>query len=147
MQTSAMNLEDGFMTVSDAKNENSIQQVPIHGDISGLVEGLVEESTDGYFIDGLPAGTRDKKRGHSLGNRFSDVKSELFPDSRPRERTFHGLRSTFNTVMEQAGIPQSTAQSIDEHARQSLSYGLYSKGPGLDALRESIECVEIALGD
>lgn len=145
MKTSAVNLKDGFMTVADAKNENSIRQVPIHAEIRGLVEGLIEESTDGYLIDGLPAGTRDKKRGHSLGNRFSDVKSELFPDSQPRELTFHGLRSTFITAMEQAGIPQSTAQLIDGHAKQSLSYGLYSKGPGLDALRDAVERVTIVI--
>ena len=36
----------------------------------------IAKTGDGYLIDGLPAGTRDEKRGHSLGNRFSDVKSE-----------------------------------------------------------------------
>ncbi|MDJ0708913.1 MAG: tyrosine-type recombinase/integrase [Woeseiaceae bacterium] len=145
METKAVNLDDGFMAVGDPKNPNSVRQVPIHANIKDLIAELVESSSDNYLIDGLPSGTRDKKRGHSLGNRFSDVKSELFPESRPRELTFHGLRSTFITAMEQAGIPQSTAQLIDGHARQSLSYGLYSRGPGLDALRDAMERVTIVI--
>jgi len=141
LKIDAVNLSDNFMTVADAKNENSIRQVPIHGELRGLIEGIIEESTDDYVISGLPKGTRNKKRGHSLGNRFSDVKSELFPDSQPRELTFHGLRSTFITAMEEAGVPQSTANLVVGHARQNLSYGLYSKGPGIDALRVAVAAV------
>ena len=145
LTTEAVKLEDGFMAVGDPKNPNSVRQVPIHPDIKDLVTELVEASADGYLIDGLPAGTRDKKRGHSLGNRFSDVKAELFPKAKPRELTFHGLRSTFITAMEKAGIPESTAKLIDGHARQSLSYGLYSKGLELDALAEAMGRISIEL--
>jgi len=55
------------------------------------------------------------------------------------------LRSTFITAMEQAGIPESTAKLIDGHARQSLSYGLYSKGPLLESFWEAVDRVEIAI--
>ena len=143
MKCEAVNLKDNFLAVDDPKNPNSVRQVPIHADIRPLIGDLVESSTDGYLIDGLPAGTRDQKRGHSLGNRFSDVKSELFPESAPRELTFHGLRSTFITAMERAGIPESTAKLIDGHARQSLSYGLYSKGLDLDGLAEAMSKVKL----
>ncbi|MCH7510375.1 MAG: tyrosine-type recombinase/integrase [Proteobacteria bacterium] len=144
MPTNAVNLTDNFFAVADdPKNHNSVRQVPIHDEIRPLIESLVDASTDGYLIDGLPTGTLDKKRGHSLGNRFSDVKRELFPDSKPRELTFHGLRSTFITAMEKAGIPESTAKLIDGHTRQSLSYGLYSKGLDLDGLAEAMSKVKL----
>ena len=138
-----LNHDEGFMAVTDAKNENSIRQVPIHPEIKTLLAKLCDGSEDGYVIPGLPSGTRDGKRNHSLGNRFGDVKRDLFPKAEKNELTFHGLRSTFITAMEEAGIPESTAKLIDGHARQSLSYGLYSKGPQLETLRESAEKVSI----
>lgn len=141
-----VNFEEGFIAIPKAKNENSVRQVPIHADIEPLIRDLVETSSDDFLIEGLPTGTRDKKRGHSLGNRFTDVKKEVFPNSAKNELTFHGLRSTFITAMEQAGIPQSTAHLIDGHARQSLSYGLYSKGPGLQTLADAMSKVRIQIG-
>lgn len=140
-----VNLDDGFMAITDAKNESSIRQVPIHPEIATLLAELCDSSEDGYVIPGLPSGTRDGKRNHSLGNRFGDVKRNLFPNAGKNELTFHGLRSTFITAMEKAGIPESTAKLIDGHARQNLSYGLYSKGPGLEALRDAISRVAISL--
>ena len=42
-----------------------------------------------------------------------------------------------------AGVPLTTAELLVGHARQSLSYGLYSKSPGLEVLREAMDKVKL----
>lgn len=145
LKTEDVNFEDAYMAIPEAKNQNSIRQVPIHTEIADLLRELCETSEDGYVIPGLPSGTRDGKRNHSLGNRFGDVKRDLFPKAAKNEMTFHGLRSTFITAMEQAGVPTSTANLIVGHARQNLSYGLYSRGPTLDKLQDAMASVAIPM--
>lgn len=132
-----VNLTEGFMVVSAGKTENSVRQVPIHGLLYPALEQLIGKRTGGYLIEGLKPGGADKKRSHTLGNRLSELKRRLFPRA-GRELAFHGLRSTLITALEEQGVPEPTTQLIVGHARQSLTYGLYSKGPGLEALRTAI---------
>lgn len=137
LKVADVKLDDGFMVISEGKNENSVRQVPIHRALKGTLKALIGRRTIGWLIDGLKPGGEDNKRSHSLGNRFSELKCELFPEA-GRQLAFHGLRSTFITALEQAEVPTSTTELIVGHARQSMSYGLYSKGPGLDVLARAV---------
>ena len=53
----------------------------------------------------------------------------------------HGLRPTFTQTREAAGVPESTFKLLVGHA-QSLTFGLYSKGPGLEQLIAAVDCIE-----
>lgn len=144
MKVDDVNLEDGFMFVSAGKNQNSVRQVPIHSEILALITKLTRGSTDGYLITDLNEGGEDSKRSHGLGNRFSEYKKALFPKA-GRTLAFHGLRTTFITAAETASIPESTVKLLVGHARQSMSYGHYSKGPHFDVLTAAMEKVKIDL--
>jgi integrase len=51
--------------------------------------------------------------------------------------SFHSLRATFISMMDEAGVPPHVTDSITGHAKQGM-HGRYSQ-PGLDAKRDAIE--------
>jgi integrase len=112
--------------ISKAKNTNSIRFVPIHQSLAGMVERLKETATDGFLIPGLLSGGTDDKRSHVISNRFGRfLRTKGFGD----DLDFHSLRRSFSQRCEDAGIAESTAKLLTGHARQSMTYGLYSPGP------------------
>jgi integrase len=127
----------GAFKVMEAKNENSVRYVPIHSVIEPMVARLLETSTDGFLISGLiPAGA-DGKRSHYASKSFGDfLRANSFTDT---TLTFHSLRRSFTQRAEQAGIPESTAKLLTGHARQSLTYGLYSPGPEYSTLTAAMQ--------
>ncbi len=52
---------------------------------------------------------------------------------------FHSLRKNFSTALENAGIPESTAQQIVGHKKQSMIYRLYGYIVDLDVLAEAVQ--------
>jgi integrase len=130
--------EDAFR-VMEAKNENSVRYVPIHGAIAPMVKALTKSSSDGYLISGLLPGGADGKRSHYASRYFGNfLRKHGFTD---KTLTFHSLRRSFAQRCEQAGIPESTAKLLTGHARQSLTYGLYSPGPEFPILTQAVEKV------
>jgi integrase len=134
--------EDAFR-VMEAKNENSVRYVPIHASLKSLVGKLASTSNDGYLISGLLPGGADDKRSHYASRYFGNfLRTNGFTD---KTLTFHSLRRSFAQRCEQAEIPESTAQLLTGHARQSLTYGLYSPGPEFPTLKAAVQ--KVTYGD
>lgn len=124
------------LRVMEGKNENSVRYVPIHEIIKPMVRKLCETSKDGYIISGLLPGGVDGKRSHYVSKRFGDLlRKNKFPEG---EVDFHSFRRSFAQRCENAEIPESTAALLKGHARQSLTYGLYSPGPEFPQLRKAV---------
>lgn len=144
LKVSDVHLDDRWLAVAGKKTLNtsgsSERQVPIPRGLEPLLRRLVTESTDGYLIAGLAAKGNDSRRSSGLAQRFSDWVTKWRTD---KTMVFHGLRSTYTTRCEEAGVPQSTADLLTGHARQNLSYGLYSKGPGLEKLIEAVDKLDL----
>ena len=126
-------IEDGCFVIREAKNKNSLRRVPIHSALLPLVEGL-----KGYLIPGLQPGGQDAKRGHEASKRFGRYKRKCGFDN---ALVFHGLRASFIAKLENAGVPVNITESIVGHRRQSMSYGVYSKGADMKVMREAVEKV------
>jgi integrase len=132
-------ITDDALRVMEGKNANSVRYVPLHDVIKPMVRQLCRTSTDGYLISGLLPGGVDNKRSHYVSKRFGDLlRRNEFPEG---EVDFHSFRRSFAQRCEQAGLPQSTAALLLGHARQSLTYGLYSPGPEFEALQVAMEKV------
>lgn len=133
-------VHDNYIHIPEGKTESSVRDVPIHHLIKSLVNKLKENSKDGYLLSGLKRGGEDNKRYHLIGKRFSTLlrKGAEITDKRV---VFHSLRKNFSTALENAGIPESTAQQIVGHKKQSMTYGLYSKGVKMDVLSEAVQKV------
>ena len=129
----------GAFRVMEAKNENSVRYVPVHPIIEPMVARLIETSVDGHLITGLIPGGADGKRSHYASKAFGDfLRANGFKDT---TLTFHSLRRSFTQRCETAGIPESTAKLLTGHARQSLTYGLYSPGPEYSSLTAAMQKV------
>jgi integrase len=129
-------IEDACFVVREGKTKSSLRRVPIHPKIAHLVEGL---KPNDYLIPGLKRSGADNKRGREASKRFAYLKVKRW--GFPAALVFHGLRASFISKLENAGVPVSTAELIVGHRRQSMSYGTYSKGIEIDQLREAVEKV------
>ena len=118
-----------------------MREAPVHRDVAYVLERR-RKSTDGYLFEGLVPGGHDKKRSWNVSKPFGHYTRKLgFGEER---QVFHGLRKTFTEAVEAAEVPESTAKLIIGHARQSLTYGHYSKGQRL-GLRKYIN--KVSYGD
>jgi len=125
--------------VLEGKNPNSVRFVPLHPVIRPMVARLKQTSRDGYLISGLLPGGVDGKRSHYVSKRFGYwLRSNGFEDE---TLTFHSFRRSFAQRCENAHIPESTAKLLMGHARQSLTFGLYSPGPEFPVLLKAIRKV------
>ena len=62
---------DEWLRVADkAKTYSGFREIPIHPDIQQLVQRLVDESTDGYFMSGLSANNKYENRSTAVEKRF-----------------------------------------------------------------------------
>jgi len=128
-------IEEQAFVIRQGKNKNSVRRVPVHSQILPLVDGLGQRD---WLIEGLQPGGEDGKRGHEASKRFGRHKSKWGFE---RALVFHGLRMSFIAKMEAAGVPVTTAELVVGHARQSMSYGHYSRGLPLEQMREAVEAV------
>lgn len=139
LEESDVDLNAGMFCLPEGKTESSVRQVPIHSAILPIVESLHDEAKGGFLIRGLKPGGRDNKRGHSVSKRIGRwIRQNVTSD---KGVVFHSLRNTFMHACENAGVMESTTQLIVGHARQSLTYGLYSPGVHFELLREAVSKV------
>ena len=95
---------------------------------------LKKESKDGYLLSGLTF-NKYGDRSNAIGKRFGRLKEELGFDNL---HTFHSLRSTAATQLENAHIPEGVAADIIGHEKTTMTYGLYSGGASLATKREAL---------
>jgi len=120
---------DGLFNVLSAKTASGIRVVPVHSKLLPMVQ-----VTD-LFAHGS---------SNALGTRFSRLKIDLGFD---RSYVFHSLRNTFATRLESAGVDELIAARLLGHKLTTMSYGLYSRGPGTEVLRNAIEKVSYDIPD
>ncbi len=115
---------DGLFTITDAKTDAGIRQVPIHPALVSLVKSLREASKDGYLIPSAAAG-KYGVRSDPLSKRFGRMKTAMgFGPG----HVFHSIRKTVSTQLEQAGVAEGITMDILGHEKKTMSYGTYSEG-------------------
>jgi integrase len=75
----------------------------------------------------------------ALSKRFGRLTRSL----RKQGQTFHSLRSSVVTFLEQAGVPENITAAIVGHKIQTMSYGLYSGGPSYEQKKAAIVKISI----
>ena len=74
-----------------------------------------------------------------VGKRFGRLKTKLGYD---KQRVFHSIRKTAATVFEQAGVPEGVTADIIGHAKQTMTYGLYSGGTSVEQRKRAVDAME-----
>lgn len=127
---------EGYLEISSSKTAAGVRQVPIHPEISEMVEANKLNSKDGYLLSGLDASSNQyQKRSAAIGKRFGRIKAKLGFGS---EKVFHSIRKTVATQLEGAGIPENITADILGHEKQTITYGIYSGGTSLQQKTEAI---------
>jgi len=118
------------ITITDAKSKAGNRTVPVHRDLRQTIARLLDQphGKEGrlFSVSGNVASTRFRRLKQSMGY--------------DRALVLHSIRKTVATLLEEAGVPVSTAAQLLGHAqRGDLTFGLYSGGVSLDVKREALE--------
>jgi integrase len=132
---------DGWwITVVEGKTEAAKRDVPVHDSAAHVLIRRCKGSR-GFIFEGLVPGGPDKRRSWNVSKVFGHYTRKL--NLGEERQVFHSLRKSFIEAMEAAEVPESSTALIVGHARQSMTYGHYSKGLRVK-LRKSINKLHYA---
>jgi integrase len=135
--------DDGWwITIREGKTEAALRDIPVHESAAHVLKRRLKEAKS-YLFDRLLPGGPDKKRSWHVSKAFGRFTRKLGLGE--ERQVFHALRNTFVEVMEAAEVPESTVKLIIGHARQSMTFGRYSKGKRVQ-LRDAINKLHYASG-
>jgi integrase len=109
------------LIIRESKTGAGVREVPLHPQIVSVFED------DWEFKDSSDA----------LSKRFG----RLTRTFRKKGQTFHSLRSSVVTFLEQAGVSENITAAIVGHKIQTMSYGLYSGGPSYEQKQIAINLI------
>ena len=118
------------LNITDGKTANATREIPLFSDLATDFFAFCQQVGKGRLWPKLQRTNASKQIG--------DIKRKL--GITEREKSFHSFRVHMASNLERADVPENRAVWILGHTRTlSLSYGLYSKGPSLEQLREDVE--------
>ena len=138
---------NGLFHIRDGKTTNAIRAVPIHSDLTDIVERRTTgKDTDDFVFHEL----RDSSRGRSdaIGKKFTRFRRDVNVTAEGKGRrgavNLHSTRRWFVTKAEQAGHPLERIAPVVGHAQMRPSVtGGYSSGPTLEQYAEIVEAVKL----
>lgn len=136
----AMNVTEDTIEIVRAKTAAGNRTIPIHDAIKPLVAEMKARG-DRYLLPDLIA-NKYGARAPAMSKQFGKVKSKLGYDGRS---TFHCIRKTVTTLLEQAGVPESVSADILGHDKKTMTYGVYSGGSSMEQKREAIATLDYQL--
>ena len=140
-------IEDGIWIIDinerdgkSVKNLSSIRKLPIHSEILKLgfieyIEAMKKQNAKTLFPNEI---TRDERTGKNAGkrvNRFIQKEVEI------KDKSLHGFRHTFATILKRSGVNESLAAELMGHKHGGVSYDRYAKGYMSVTLMDTIEKV------
>lgn len=110
-------------TVEDAKSESGWREIPIHNEITSVVERLAAKSTDGFlFTDQSP--NKYGQRTARMGKRFVRLIKKV--GSYKTGVGAHSFRRALATMMQENGVEEPKAAAIIGHEIGTMTYGVYA---------------------
>lgn len=119
--------------VEESKTAAGVRVVPIHPNIAGLVQSLLDSSPDGYLLPG--GNNKYGNRLDALGKRFGRLKTAAGFE---KQFVFHSIRKTAITLVHQAGADVAVMPGLFGHETGMITFDLYSQGPSLEQKAEVI---------
>ena len=133
------NLKSDHMVITDAKTKAGNRDVPLHHKIAELIHRLAQESTSDFVIDGLLL--KDKgRRGAEVGVRFGKLKKSM--GFRSRVHSFHSIRKTVMTILEQSGANPIAVNRLLGWTIGGEGYGTYSGGASMKQLKDTVNLID-----
>ena len=130
-----VNLKKETITFTQSKTKAGERTIPLHKKIKELLSEMIDLSEDEYIFSGLIP-NKYSNRSNKLGKQFKKLKESL--DFHGRVKSFHSIRKTFTTKMENLGITENVTADIVGHQKKSITYGLYSGGNTIDVMKKAL---------
>ena len=130
-----VNLKKETITFTQSKTKAGERTIPLHKKIKELLSEMIDLSEDDYVFSNLVP-NKYSNRSNKLGKQFKKLKESL--DFHGRVKSFHSIRKTFTTKMENLGITENVTADIVGHQKKSITYGLYSGGNTIDVMKKAI---------
>ncbi|WP_447890107.1 site-specific integrase [Pseudomonas hormoni] len=110
--------------IVDSKTVAGIRQVPIHPNLTALVDRLSKSSTDGYLV---PTDSNNKYgiRSDALSKAFGRLKTTMGFD---RTRVFHSIRATVITSLVREDVADRLIKELVGHETGTVTFDVYSDG-------------------
>ena len=146
-------LKDGCFDVHVSKTKAGERMVPVHSGLNEVIKRRsLGKADDQYLFDELPEidPLKAGERSGMVSKQFMRYRRRLDVDdhlegARQSRVTFHSFRRWFITQAEMAGVGQNVIASVVGHARQGMTLGTYSGGPGFDLMRACVEQVKLPM--
>ena len=131
--------------ISKSKTKAGIRHVPIHSQLSAIVDEYLRHSYGEYlFPHANKINRKDGKKGPYYSQNFTRLRDKVLPTATDRQ-CFHSLRGMFITCLDRAGVPEQRIGAITGHTEQKAkteAFRTYSKGAGMKELSEHVELVD-----
>ncbi|MBN9087036.1 MAG: tyrosine-type recombinase/integrase [Reyranella sp.] len=134
LKVAEVGLKGKAFSVSDAKTEAGIREVPIHESLLPTMRRLIGDRRDGYVLADLKP-NKFGDRSNAIGKRFGRLKKAA---GFGKSHVFHSIRKTVVTLLENAGVSENLAADIVGHEKPRITYGLYSGGATLAVKRAAL---------
>ena len=125
-----------FIHVRESKTRAGIRTIPVHRELAPLVEAMMHDASDdnAFLLD----------CGGDYKGRETNIVAKIRVAMRGEGLTYrglvlHGLRNTFATLLEQAGVSEDVSADIMGHKRTTITYGLYSGGTSINQRFEATD--------
>lgn len=130
--------------ISKSKTKAGIRHVPIHFQLSKIVDEYLNHSYGEYlFPQANKINRADGKKGPFYSQAFTRLRDKVLPTATDRQ-CFHSLRGMFITCLDRAGVPEQRIGAITGHTAQKArteAFRTYSQGAGMIELAKYIELV------
>jgi integrase len=144
-KTDVVKRKDGYwLIIVQGKTAAAEREVPVHPAVNHIVERRRGETTSEYLFGDLTPGAYGR-RSHHVSKAYGRYRKQVGVSVRGQD--FHGLRHTFASMMEGAGVPLPTIQLLIGHSRRA-SMGItaiYTQGDRVN-LRKVINSIKYPRG-
>jgi integrase len=129
-----------YFDITDAKTEAGKRQVPVHSELSWLIERTKGEPSERIWT-GFNKEGPGKKPGEDASKLFGTFKrSKGFTG---RTKGFHSFRKNVTRIMERAQVPLNEWQEIFGHEK-AFTWKVYGDGITMSRKQEIIELIEFS---
>jgi integrase len=124
-------LADELFRVRAGKTASARRVVPVHSQLRDLVKGLGagDSLVPARWVD------RPDRASKSFGQHIRRL-------GMPEVLTYHSTRHSFAERLERAGVARESIEALLGHSRTGLAFSTYSRGPGVEVLKQAVEKVE-----
>lgn len=149
-QLRVRDIVDGSFCIRWGKTANAARNVPIHSELTSLVQRRVgNRQGDAFLFPDLVDTGWDNNRTMAISKRFGYYRRRLgVDDTRPGAKrskvNFHSFRRWFATQAEEAGQRENVVAAIMGHSKGvGLSFGLYSQAELSKLKKQCVEAVKL----